>query len=173
MVTGYGCLESRLESKRSTLVPLSSNNVNIHISHDISIPRKHERISMHIRPLSSNRQLLQIVDTTFVIKPEETMIDGDMNDDTTDEPNGTYRAPKTQYHSRVPVSQSETSLLHTHPNIPARLCFSPTILQEASNSSDSSTNEESPTFARVQQRKDHHLTLLHRPSNECSFLSFF
>ena len=158
-------LESRLESRRSTLVPLSSNNVNIPISHDISIPRKHERVSMHLLPLSSNRQPLAIVDTTFVIKPEETMIDGEMNDETTDEPNGTYRAPKTHYRSRLPVFQFENSLLHTHPNIPARLCFSPTILHEADSSSESSTDEASPTCPPAQRRNDQ-LTVQHRPSNE-------
>jgi hypothetical protein len=88
-------------------------------------------------PLSATHQPLDIVDTTFVVKPEDTIIDND------DEPNGTYRDPNQHYHSHLPVPQHETSLIDSQPNIPARLCFSPTILQDATISPEENINEQS------------------------------
>jgi hypothetical protein len=90
---------------------------------------------MHIIPLSTTHQPLDIVDTTFFVKPEETMIDDY-------EPNGTYRAPIQHYHSHLPVPQPETSLIDSQPNLPARLCFSPTILQDATISPEDNINEQ-------------------------------
>ena len=108
---------------------------------DYSVPRKEERFSMHIIPLSTNRQPLQIVDTTFVVKPEETMFEGEMQHD--DEPNGTYRARNQNFHSHLYVNQPETFLIDSQPNIPARLCFSPTMLQEATQLPEDDVHEQS------------------------------
>ena len=87
------------------------------------MPKKVERLSIHLVPLSAARAPLDIVDTTFVIKPEEMTMEGELHDD--DEPNGTYRAA-TGY----PRSHAELSLMHCRPNVPARLCFSPTLLHD-------------------------------------------
>lgn len=55
-----------------------------------------------------------------------------------DEPNGTYRAHP---HHRQP--DQETSPVDSQPHIPARLCFSPTILQEATLvSEENDANDE-------------------------------
>jgi len=69
---------------------------------------------------------LDFIDTTFVVKPEDTLIYG--GDD--DEPNGTYRAHPPAHHHHHRQLGPETSLVDSQPHIPARLCFSPTILQE-------------------------------------------
>lgn len=91
---------------------------------------------MHILPLSTTRQPLEIVDTTFVVKPDDTIIDDY-------EANGTYRAPIQHYHSHLPIPQPDTSLIDSQPNIPARLCFSPTILQDPTISHEDNINEQS------------------------------
>lgn len=92
---------------------------------------------MHLIPLSTARQPLKLVDTTFVVKPEDTMIDGD------DEPNGTYRALHPRYYSQLVVPPPDASLLDSQPNIPARLCFSPTILHEPTMAVGENVNEQS------------------------------
>ena len=92
---------------------------------------------MHILPLSTTRQPLDIVDTTFVVKSDDTMMDAD------DEANGTYRAPNQHYQLYLPVPQGERSLIDSQPNIPARLCFSPTILQDATFTPEDNLNEQS------------------------------
>jgi hypothetical protein len=111
-------------------------SIKVHIPTDQenSVLRKAEQFSIRIIPLSTTRQPLEIVDTTFVIKPEETMID--------EEPNGTYRACHQHYHSHLRVPQPETSLLDSQPNIPARLCFSPSILQDETITPDENINEQ-------------------------------
>jgi hypothetical protein len=63
--------------------------------------------------------------------------------DNDDEPNGTYRARNQHYRSHLPVPQPETSLIDSQPNIPARLCFSPTILQDATILPEENINEQS------------------------------
>jgi len=70
------------------------------------------------------------------------MIDG--GDD--DEPNGTYRARNQYYQSHLSVPQPKRSLIDSQPNIPARLCFSPTILQDATISPEDNMNEQSLSF---------------------------
>ena len=92
---------------------------------------------MHLIPLSTARQPLKLVDTTFVVKPEDTMIDGD------DDPNGTYRALHQRYYSQLMVPLPDGSLLDSQPNIPARLCFSPSILQEPTTGVGENFNEQS------------------------------
>jgi hypothetical protein len=92
---------------------------------------------MHILPLSVPRQPLDIVDTTFVVKPDETLIDDDY------EANGTYRAVNQHYHSHLRVPQRETLLTDSQPHKPARLCFSPTILQDGTIAPEDDMNEES------------------------------
>jgi hypothetical protein len=127
-------IESRLQSKRLTIIP--SIKISVPMQQEISILRKEEQFSMHILPLSAPRQPLEIVDTTFVVKPDETLIDDD-------EPNGTYRAPYHRYRSHLLVPQRETLLIDSQPKIPARLCFSPTILQNTTVSPEDDINEES------------------------------
>jgi hypothetical protein len=121
-----------------------SIKMNISIQQECSLLRKEERFTMHILPLSTARQHLEIVDTTFVVKPEETMIDGEIqNDDDDDEPNGTYRAPNQHYHSHLLVTQPDRLLIDSQPKLPTRLCFSPTILQDATDSADDDNHEQS------------------------------
>ena len=94
---------------------------------------------MHLIPLSTARQPLKLVDTTFVVKPEDMLIDG------VEEPNGTYRAGNQRYHSQFLLAQPEVSLLDSQPNIPARLCFSPTILQDPTTAvGGENVDEQSP-----------------------------
>ncbi|CAF1108131.1 unnamed protein product [Rotaria sordida] len=135
--------KSRLQSNRLTIVP--SIKVHIPSDQDISVLRRDERFSIHILPLSTARQPLEFVDTTFVVKPEETMINGEIqNDEYYDEPNGTYQAPPNQqYHSYLTVTQPETLLIDSQRNIPARLCFTPTILHDATVSPEDDINEQS------------------------------
>ena len=106
------------------------------VERENAVLRKEEQFSIHIIPLSTARQPLKIVDTTFVVKPDDTMIDGD------DEPNGTYRAPNQHQYSQLPIPHGEASLIDSQPNLPARLCFSPTILQDATISGEN-INEQS------------------------------
>ncbi|CAF4379486.1 unnamed protein product, partial [Adineta steineri] len=73
--------KSRVQSKRLTIVP--SVKITAPNQQEYSIPRKEERFTTHLIPLSIVRQPLQIVDTTFVVKPEETMIDGEIQNDET------------------------------------------------------------------------------------------
>ncbi|CAF0974640.1 unnamed protein product [Adineta steineri] len=138
--------KSRVQSKRLTIVP--SIKITAPNQQEYSIPRKEERFTTHLIPLSIVRQPLQIIDTTFVVKPEETMIDGeiqnnDEEDDDNDEPNGTYRAPNQYCHSHLCVNQPETFLIDSQRNIPARLCFSPTILQDVTDLPEDDTHEQS------------------------------
>ncbi|CAF1148711.1 unnamed protein product [Adineta ricciae] len=132
--------KSRIQSKRLTLIP--STKANVPLEQEYSVPRKEERVSMHIIPLSTTRQPLQIVDTTFVVKPEETMFEGEMQHDD-DEPNGTYRAGNQNFCSHLYVNQPETLLIDSQPNIPTRLCFSPTMLQEATQLPEDDVHEQS------------------------------
>ncbi|CAF0857254.1 unnamed protein product [Adineta ricciae] len=145
--------KSRIQSKRLTLVP--STKANVPLEQGYSVPRKEERVSMHIIPLSTTRQPLQIVDTTFVVKPEETMFEGEMQHDD-DEPNGTYRAGNQNFCSHLYVNQPETLLIDSQPNIPTRLCFSPTMLQEATQSSDDNVHERSLSPSSNYSESEHH-----------------
>lgn len=126
------------------------------IEQENSVPRKEAEFSMHILPLSTTRRPLEIVDTTFVVKPDDTIIDYD-------EPNGTYRAPNQYYHSHLPLPPPDISLLDSQPNIPARLCFSPTILQEATilpedNADESSLSDHEERFKTVIIPRDQNRT---------------
>ena len=125
---------------------------------EYSIPRKEERISMHIIPLSTTRQQLQIVDTTFVVKPEETMFEGEMQHDD-DEPNGTYRAGNQNFGSHLYINQPETLLIDSQPNIPARLCFSPTMLQEATQLPEDDVYERSSSSSNYSESQSHRGTV--------------
>ena len=140
------CLESRVQSKRLTIVP--SIKLSAPLEEEFSVPRKAERYSMHILPLSISRRPLEIVDTTFIVKPEETIVEGDIlpdDDDDDDEPNGTYRAHNPYYHSHLLVTQPGRLMIDSQPNIPTRLCFSPTMIQDASELPGDETRESSPS----------------------------
>ncbi|CAF3360602.1 unnamed protein product [Rotaria sp. Silwood1] len=142
---------SRIESKRLTIVP--SIKVQIPSDQETSILRKDGRFSIHILPLSTVRQPLEFVDTTFVIKPEETMIGGEIqHDEYYDEPNGSYRAPNQQYHSYLAVTQPDTLLIDSQPNIPPRLCFTPTILYDATVSHEDDVNEQSSSLTHKKNK---------------------
>ena len=112
------------------------------MSHETSVMRKHGGISFHILPLSTNHPPSKIVDATFVIKPEEANLFGEILYPLRDEANGTYRANNLQYLHDPLVCQGETSLLDYQPQIPARLCFSPTILHDATGVSPENHAEE-------------------------------
>lgn len=136
------------------------------------MPRKAERYSMHLIPLSTSRQPLKIVDTTFVIKPEETVIKGhiqsdedaddDDDDEEDDEPNGTYRATHPYFHAQLLVAQAPRILIDSHPNIPARLCFSPTMIQDVSElpGNDSHESTSPSAYEHEQQSRGMVKTLL-------------
>jgi hypothetical protein len=133
-------------------------SIKVHnpVDQENSVPRNHDQFSMHIIPLSVPRQPMDVVDTTFIVKPEDTIIDN------YDEPNGTYRAHNEYYHSHLLVPLPETSLIDSQPNIPARLCFTPTILQEAdedANEQSSSENENNEErFKTILLRADQNRT---------------
>ncbi|CAF2744583.1 unnamed protein product [Rotaria sp. Silwood2] len=144
--------KSRLQSKRLTIVP--SIKVHIPSDQDNSILRKDGRFSIHILPLSTVRQHLEFVDTTFVVKPEETMVGGVIqHDDYYDESNGTYRAPNQHCRSYLAVTQPETLFIDSQPNIPARLCFTPTILYDRTVSLEDDINEQSSSLSHESNKK--------------------
>jgi hypothetical protein len=66
-------------------------------------------------------------------------MDVEMHDDN-DDPNGTYRARANHYHH---LYLPERTLIRSQPHIPARLCFSPTILQDATVSPEGDIDESS------------------------------
>lgn len=83
------------------------------------IPSKEERFSVMI-PLTSARRTLPVVDTTFVVKLEETR--------TTEanQSNPTEVAPIES----IPTMEVEATSSYSQPKPPARLYFSPTLLQD-------------------------------------------
>ena len=137
------CSESRLESKPSPALPASKENIDLSMTHERSILRKYEQASFQILPLSANRLPLKIVDTTFVVKPEEANLYGELFYPLRDDANGTYRAINPPYPHDPLVCQGEMSLLDAQPQIPARLCFSPTILHDPAGSPDKHADHES------------------------------
>ncbi|CAF2257834.1 unnamed protein product [Rotaria magnacalcarata] len=133
--------KSQLESKRLTVVP----SIKVHSpgGQDISVFRKDDRFSMNMLPRNTIRRPFEIIETTFVVKPTNTLVDGEIqNIEYDDEANGTYRAPHRQYHSYLSVTQPNPLLTDTQPNIPTRLCFSPTMLQDATVSNEDDTNNK-------------------------------
>ena len=133
-------LESRLGSTNRQCSESPQMKMNL----DYSIPRKRERMSLHLLPVSSNRPRLEFVDATYLVKPEETFLGHDLNqDEMNQEADGTYRAQKVCYQLYEPQINHDQSMFDSHLNIPARLCFSPTILQEAPTSSSSTDENES------------------------------
>ena len=100
------CLESRLLSNRSS------------IRGDV-IPSKEERFSVII-PLTSARRTLPVVDTTFVVKLEETK---------TTEANQSNPVEVAPIES-LPTLEAEATSSYSQPKPPARLYFSPTLLQD-------------------------------------------
>ncbi|CAF4012559.1 unnamed protein product, partial [Rotaria magnacalcarata] len=133
--------KSQLESKRLTVVP----SIKVHSpgGQDISVFRKDDRFSMNMLPRNTIRRPFEIIETTFVVKPTNTLMDGEIqNIEYDDEANGTYRAPHRQYHSYLSVTQPNPLLTDTQPNIPTRLCFSPTMLQDATVSNEDDTNNK-------------------------------
>jgi hypothetical protein len=124
------------------------------INHENSIPRKHEKFSVHILPSSVNRQPIEIVDRTFVIKAEGINVNEDVHDHAHDDINGTYRAPNNLPYFHLHSCQQETSLFDPQPNIPARLYFSPTILHEATDISKHDDDNEYDTSPVHQTNED-------------------
>lgn len=144
-------LESRLESKPSPSLPPSKEHIDLSTTHEHSILRKHEQASFQILPLSANRPPLKIVDTTFVIKPEEANLYGELLYTLRDEANGTYRAMNPPYLHDPLMCQGEMSLLDPQPQIPARLCFSPTILHDPAGSPQKYSDEDCSSSTAPEQ----------------------
>ncbi|CAF4215888.1 unnamed protein product [Rotaria socialis] len=144
--------KSQLEPKRLTVVP----SIKVHSpgGQDISVFRKDDRFSMNMLPRNTIRQPFEIIETTFVVKPENTLMDGEIqNIEFDDEANGTYRAPHRQYHSYLAVTQPNPLLTDTQPNIPTRLCFSPTMLQDATVSNEDDTNNKTSSSSTNENNK--------------------
>lgn len=135
-----------MDHKRLTIIP--SIKVQSPTHSEQSVFRKDDRFSSHILPLSAVRQPLKIVDTTFVIKPEEIIMDVDIHNDD-DEPNGTYRAPGHENHSYLSVPQPDTLFMDTQPNFPAGLCFTPTILQDRTGSQENDIYEHASSSSSL------------------------
>lgn len=121
---------------------MSNEHIDLSMSHETSVMRKHGGTSFHILPLSTNRPPSKIVDATFIIKPEEANMYGEILCPLRDQANGTYRAINPQYLHDPLMYQGETSLLDYQPQIPARLCFSPTILHDETGVSSENHAEE-------------------------------
>lgn len=102
---------------------------------------------MDVLPRNTLRQPFEIIEATFVVKPEDTINDGYAN--------GTYRAVNQQYDAHLTITQPDTLLMDTQPNIPARLCFSPTILQDVSAShNDDESNEQTSSSSSSSNKQN-------------------
>ncbi|UJR23177.1 hypothetical protein I4U23_026196 [Adineta vaga] len=151
--------KSRLLSNRSSIrqsnVPSSTKNL---------IRSKEERFSV-ILPLTSARRTLPVVDTTFVVKLEESK---------STEPNQSYQAesetePEPEPESvpittiipiesvamttvtpieSVPTTEIETTQSYSQPKLPARLYFSPTLLLD-----DGDSEPIQPVLSTVDQNQ--------------------
>ena len=125
-------LESRLHSNRPSII--GSNRPSIiesdrPLSTENLIPSKEERFSFII-PITSARRTLPVVDTTFVVKHEESR---------NTEPNKSYHTEEVVPIESLPTAEVETTASYSQPKPPARLYFSPTLLQD-DEESDSETS---------------------------------
>ncbi|CAF3473467.1 unnamed protein product [Rotaria sp. Silwood1] len=160
--------KSRLQSnRRSTIEP------NIHMSTKKLIPSKEERFSVMLA-LTSARRTLQVIDTTFVVKVEESnIIEINESHDYEVLPNESHHdeVVKNESHhddivtneshhdevipiESVPTTDVEITPSYSQPKPPAQLYFSPTLLQDhdepepiqtvLSNIDQNQTNFEKP-----------------------------
>jgi len=83
------------------------------------IQSKEEQFSIII-PLTSARRTLPVIDTTFVVKLEESR---------NTEPNKSYQVEVPSIES-LPTTEVEATPSYSQPKPPARLYFSPTLLQD-------------------------------------------
>jgi len=97
-------------------------NVSMEVEH--SIPTKQERFSLVI-PQIESRQLLPPTDTTYFVKLEETVTQNETNHSSCQ-----MAAIPSQSSASLSRSQAAASPVFSQPNPPARLYFSPTLLQE-------------------------------------------
>ncbi|CAF3772410.1 unnamed protein product [Rotaria sordida] len=139
---------SRLQSnRRSTIAP------NIYTSIEKLIPTKDERFSV-ILPLTSARRTLPVIDTTFVVKVEESKTSE------SNELNHNEILSHESYHDEVipiesiPITNVEITPSYSQPKPPARLYFSPTLLQD---------HEESEPIQNVLSNIDQNQTNIEKP----------
>ncbi|CAF3614172.1 unnamed protein product [Rotaria socialis] len=142
--------KSRLQSNRASIIEPSPR-----ISTQNLIRSKEERFSVII-PLMSARRTLPVIDTTFVVKIEQS---------TMTEPNDLYHdevAPNDSYHDEVvpiesiPTNDVEMAPSYSQPKPPAHLYFSPTFLQD---------NEELELLQPVLSTIDQNQTNIEKPKN--------
>jgi len=101
------------------------------------IPSKQERMSV-LLPVQSTRRTTTINDTTFVVKLEETP--------TTDSNRSQGIAPIVS----VPTAEVDITPSYSEPKLPARLYFSPTLLQD----DDENINEPiQPVLSTIDQNQ--------------------
>ncbi|CAF3903403.1 unnamed protein product [Rotaria sp. Silwood2] len=160
--------KSRLQSNRR-----STTGPNLYTSTEKLIPSKEERFSV-ILPLTSARRTLRVIDTTFVIKIEESKTI-ESNESLHDEvvtleshhddilPNESHHdevVPNESYHDEVmpiesiPTTNVEITPSYSQPKPPARLYFSPTLLQD---------HEESEPIQTVLSNIDQNQTNIEKP----------
>ncbi|CAF2876353.1 unnamed protein product [Rotaria sp. Silwood2] len=160
--------KSRLQSNRR-----STTGPNLYTSTEKLIPSKEERFSV-ILPLTSARRTLRVIDTTFVIKIEESKTI-ESNESLHDEvvtleshhddilPNESHHdevVPNESYHDEVmpiesiPTINVEITPSYSQPKPPARLYFSPTLLQD---------HEESEPIQTVLSNIDQNQTNIEKP----------
>ncbi|CAF1438955.1 unnamed protein product [Adineta steineri] len=135
--------KSRLHSNRSSLIQYS-----IPISTENLIQTKQEQFSI-IQPLNSARRTLHVIDTTFVVKLEESKsIEPDQLEippiassspsivtnpiqlvpTTTSIPNEPLSVTTVTPNETLPTPEVDTTPSYSQPKPPARLYFSPTLL---------------------------------------------
>ncbi|CAF3347834.1 unnamed protein product [Rotaria sp. Silwood1] len=109
------------EEQNTLELPNNQPQVLINIDHSSStenlISTKQERISIVSHSIKSN-QILPSINKTYVITSEET---------TNNEVN---RLLPIQTSSHIPSTEMHASPMYSQPNLPARLCFSPTFIQD-------------------------------------------
>ena len=120
--------------------------------------RKGEQSSMLMVPTGAIQQPLEMIDTTFVLQSEAKLYDdeienGSDDDDDDDECNKTHRIPEKQNYLHIPGNEPETMWINSQRNMPARFCFSPTILRDASASYKGYVNEQSSSPNHKQNEK--------------------
>ncbi|CAF1569453.1 unnamed protein product [Rotaria magnacalcarata] len=132
--------KSRLQSNRASIIEPS-----LRISTQNLIQSKEERFSVII-PLMSARRTLQVIDTTFVVKSEQS---------TMTEPNDSYHDEVVPIES-MPTNDIEMAPSYSQPKPPAHLYFSPTFLQD---------NEELELLQPVLSTIDQNQTNIEKPKN--------
>ncbi|CAF2313398.1 unnamed protein product [Rotaria sp. Silwood2] len=125
----HPCIQniSIINEEQNTLEILNDQpQTFINIDHPSSTenPRstKQERISINLNPIQYN-QISSSINKTYVIKLEET-------------PNTeTNELLPIETSSHIPSAEINASPMYSQPNLPARLCFSPTLLQDEESES--------------------------------------